>query len=168
MRPIRYNLGAVYAHHGDKVRYLLVGGWNAVFFVLVFNASLFLAGQARYLLVFWLVWVLGVVQSTISIKYLAFRSPGRLWPQIVRSYFVYLPAQVLGSVLLWLGVDIAHSSPKVVQVAVVVIQTILVYLGHKYFTFRLSRKESVFPAGSEEQIPAEVPHTATFRRRRDG
>jgi hypothetical protein len=107
--------------------------------VLLFNLVLYVSGPAYYFPVFWAVWVIGVTQSTIAFKYLAFRSPGAPWPQVWRAYFVYLPVQALSSLLLWLGVDVAHLSPRVVQLALVILQTILTYLGHKYFTFRRPR-----------------------------
>jgi putative flippase GtrA len=136
---IRTHLRSLYARHGDKFRYVLVGVWNTIFFVLLFNLVLHVTGPAYYFPVFWGVWVIGVVQSTIAFKYLAFRSPGPLWHQVWRAYFVYLPVQAMASLLLWLGVDVAHLSPRLVQLALVILQTILTYLGHKYFTFRRPR-----------------------------
>jgi putative flippase GtrA len=139
LSAIHPHLRTLYARHGNKLRYLLVGVWNTIFFVALFNAVLFLTGPAYYLPVFWGAWVVGVAQSTIAIKYLAFRSPGPLRHQLWKGYLVYAPVQALASLLLWLGVEVAHLSPRLVQLALIVLQTILTYLGHKYFTFRRPR-----------------------------
>jgi len=130
-------LRAVYAEHGEKLRFLVVGVWNTAFSVLLFNALLLLVGPAHYLVVFWAVWVVAVVQSTATMKYLAFRSGGDFWRQTGRAYLIYLPAQGLSTFLLWFGVTVLRLSPQLSQLITIFATTIFSYLGHKYFTFRV-------------------------------
>jgi len=144
---------ALYDRHGEKLRYLVVGVWNTalgyVAFLLALKyfgpplQSLSGAGVAGwiahyyYLVLQWGVWVFMVVNSTITMKYFAFQSKGRLLHQIGRAYLVYLPAQGISSVILWLTVKVFGLSPSIGQLITIAIATIFSYLGHKYFTFRV-------------------------------
>lgn len=150
----REKLRALDEAHGEKLRYLVVGAWNTVFSVVLYNIALTLAdgairtasssaipwiawsGEHGYLIVFWLVWVVAVVQSTVTMKYLAFRSPGDLWPQVGRAYVIYLPAQGVNTAVMWVIVALLHLSPRIGQLFAIALSTIFSYLGHKYFTFR--------------------------------
>lgn len=130
-------LRGVYDAHGEKLRFLIVGIWNTAFSVALFNALLFVFGHSNYLILFWVVWLFAVVQSTATMKYFAFRSKGGFWRQVGRAYFIYLPAQGLSTLLLWLAVTVMHVSPPIAQLITVFFTTIFSYIGHKYFTFRV-------------------------------
>jgi putative flippase GtrA len=147
-------LRAAYDVHGEKLRYLVVGVWNTVFSYALFWLGIRLfAGpieaatgadpKLAAIIVQWASWVLAVVQSTVTMKYLAFRSRGHLGKQILRAYFIYLPAQGLSTVILW-GAMIALSpelgarhAAAVGQLFAVLVTTIFSYFGHKFFTFRM-------------------------------
>lgn len=145
----------VYHRHGDKLRFLVVGLWNAIFSYGLFLLALEVlseplgafagsevrwlsqVGQHYYLVVQWFTWVPAVVQSTATMKYIAFRSGGRLWPQVGRAYLVYLPAQGLSTLLLWLTVRVLRMTPEIGQLVTIVFTVVFSYVGHKYFTFGL-------------------------------
>ena len=130
-------LRGLYEKHGEKLRFFIVGVFNTLFTVLLFNLLLIAVGHQYYLVLFWVVWVFAVILSTATMKYFAFRSKGRFWHQAGRAYFIYLPAQGLNTVLLWLAVTIAHLSPQLAQLVTIFVSTIFSYVGHKYFTFRV-------------------------------
>ena len=158
-------LGGLYDRHGEKLRYLLVGVWNTALGYFLFLLALRVLGPPLqslagpglggwlahyyYLVVQWAVWVLMVVNSTVMMKYFAFRSKGRLLHQIGRAYAVYLPAQGISTVLLWFTVKVAGLSPAVGQLLTIVVATVFSYIGHKYFTFRV-------PPEVGEVIPEEL------------
>lgn len=142
----RERIRSAYELHGEKLRYLVVGAWNTLLSYLVFALAIFLladplaaatglADATVALIIQWSVWVLMVINSTLMFKYFAFRSPGHLGSQIVRSYFVYLPAQGLSSLVLWVAMSVFGLSAIAGQAFAVAIATIFSYLGHKYFTF---------------------------------
>ena len=127
----------LYRVHGEKLRYVIVGVWNTLFNVLLFNLLLLAFGHALYLLWFWVAWAISVVQSTVTMKYIAFRRGGRLLPQVGRAYLIYLPAQGLSTAIMWFAVGVAHLLPQIAQLITILITTVFSYLGHKYFTFRV-------------------------------
>ena len=127
----------VYDVHGEKFRYVGVGIWNTLFNVVLYNILLLVFGRSHYMLCFWAAWSVAVVQSTVTMKYIAFRRGGALMHQLGRAYVVYLPAQGLSTVILWLGVSALHLTPPLAQLITIFITTIFSYVGHKYFTFRV-------------------------------
>lgn len=142
----RAAIRSAYDVHGEKVRYLVVGAWNTLLSWVVFALAIWLfsapleaatgwSHATVALVIQWSTWVLMVVNSTVMMKYFAFRSPGHLGKQLVRSYFVYLPAQGISSLVLWVAMTVFGFSALVGQALAVLIATIFSYLGHKYFTF---------------------------------
>ena len=145
-------LGTLYDRHGEKFRYLVVGVWNtALGYVLFLLALKYLGpglqamsgpglagwiGHYYYLVLQWALWVLTVVNSTVTMKYFEFRSKGHLLHQIGRAYLVYLPAQGISTVILWVTVKTLGLSPAIGQLVAIAIATVFSYIGHKYFTFR--------------------------------
>ena len=156
-------LAALYEAHGEKIRYLAVGGWNTafgygLFLVLLawlgapihsWSASsapvLSLAGQNYYLVVQWLGWIVAVPQSTLTMKHFVFKREGSVFPQVGRAFLIYLPAQGLSSLILWAAVSVLHLVPQVGALVAILVTTIFSYVGHKYFTFRAPLEVGVVP-----------------------
>lgn len=137
----------------EPVRYLIAGVVNTIFGYSMFALGLFLfttplqscvsfGGAGRfvadyyYSIIQWIMWVLSVPFGAATFKYYAFRSPGAYIPQALKSYSVYLPAQILSSVGLILFVKYLHVHPLVGQAGTLVFATVVSYFGHKYITFR--------------------------------
>ncbi|MDR3685382.1 MAG: GtrA family protein [Coriobacteriia bacterium] len=144
----------LYDAHGEKLRYLVVGVWNTVFSYLLFllgirlfasplEAATRLDPKIVAIIIQCAAWVLAVVQSTVTMKYIAFRSKGNLRKQIARAYVIYLPAQGLSMVILWVAMLVltpglgSRYAAMVGQLFAVFVTTIFSYFGHKYFTFRV-------------------------------
>jgi putative flippase GtrA len=105
-------------------------------------AAIAAIGHHYYLAAQWISWVLMVPVSTVTMKYFAFRSEGWLLRQVGRAYLIYLPAQGVNTLILWLAVRIAHLTPYVGQLLAIGVTTIMSYLGHKYFTFRTPEQQA--------------------------
>ena len=153
---------------GEKVRYLVVGVCNTAVSYVMFLALLAVlgpplrelagassglvaqVGHSYYLVAQWVGWVLMVPVSTTTMKYLTFRSKGRLFPQVGRAYLIYLPAQALSSLILWLTVRVAGLIPQFGQLVAIAIVTVFTYLGHKYFTFRVPVEVAEFGEVAED------------------
>ncbi len=154
----------LYDVHGEKLRYLVVGGWNTLFSVLLFNAMVLLFGRELYLVWFWASWVIAVVQSTAMMKYVVFRRPGHLWRQVGRAYFIYLPAQGLSTVILWAAVQLVHLHVAIGQLIAIGVTTVFSYIGHKYFTFRLPLEVAEVPSRDVADTPGGAPGGAVASR----
>lgn len=89
-----------------------------------------------YSIIQWFMWVLSVPFGAATFKYYAFRSSGAYVPQALKSYSVYLPAQILSSVGLIVFVKYLHVHPLIGQAGTLVFATVVSYFGHKYITFR--------------------------------
>jgi putative flippase GtrA len=166
----------IYDAHGEKLRYLVVGVWNTAFSYLLFAIFIRLfAGpiEAAWpkvdtklvaIVLQWASWVLAVVQSTVTMKYFAFKSKGSLAKQVFRAYFIYLPAQAIASAILWVAmlVLVPHIGSRpgalVGQLFAVFITTIFSYFGHKYFTFRVPLEVGEVP--DEELFEGRTPADA--------
>lgn len=146
MSSARERLAHIYDVHGEKFRYLVVGVWNTVFGYALFTVMWLALGptltgmlgkSAAAVTVQWTAWFFSVPQSTTTMKYLAFRSKGRLLPQIGRAYLIYLPAQFLSMGILWTTTALLHLPVLLGQFITILITVIFSYFGHKYFTFRV-------------------------------
>ena len=154
MTEVRPALGRLYDEHGDKLRFLVVGALNTaasyvLFLILLATIGpaihslassdapfLQVVGEHYYVVVQWINWILAIPVSTATMKYFAFRSSGRFWPQVGRAYFVYLPALALNSLVLWFAVSVLGLTPQLGQLLAIAVTTVFSYVGHKYFTFR--------------------------------
>ena len=138
----------------EPLRFLVIGVVNTIFGYSLFTAGLFgltgiiqplaqssnavlrLIGDNYYILIQWITWVLSVPFGAYTMKYYVFKSPGAYLPQLIKAYGVYLPAQLLSSVLLILFVRVVGLGPLLGQFCTIFFATIVSYIGHKYFTFR--------------------------------
>lgn len=127
----------LYDLHGEKLRFLIVGVWNTLFSVLTFNLLLLVFGREYYLPCFWASWIVSIPQSTLTMKYLAFRRGGPILAQVARAFLIYLPAQGLATAIMWFTVQVLNLLPSLAQLITIVVTTVFSYLGHKYFTFRV-------------------------------
>ena len=95
-------------------------------------------GENSHLFIQWIVWILVVPFGAFTLKFFTFRAEGAYLPQALKAYVVYLPTQLVSSGLLAFFTLIAGLHPLLGQLFVVVIAAVVSYLGHKYFTFRVS------------------------------
>ena len=171
MSDTKPGLASVYEAHGDKPRFLIVGACNTAFSYVLFivllalvgpplrslsdssNGLASLIGHNYFLVVQWVGWVLMVPVSATTMRRFAFRSTGVWHRQVGRAYFVYLPAQGLASLLLWLTVRVLGLSPALGQLVTIAFTTVFSYLGHKYFTFRLPLEVGEVPELNLIEVP---------------
>lgn len=152
----KWRLEGLYDLHGDKLRFLVVGVFNTAFGYALFLIMLFVVRGALdalggtvavpgfvddnyYIISQWTAWILSVPVGTSTMKYFAFRSTGHVGEEILRSYFVYLPAAFASSALLWFAVQVLSLHPALGQLITIAFATTFSYFGHKYFTFRMHR-----------------------------
>jgi putative flippase GtrA len=118
----------------QKLRFLLVGGFNTVFAYVVF--ALLYLWLGRHALALTLQYAISINVSTILMRYYVFRGGASFWAEYARAVFVYLWMLALNQAFLYLVVDRLKTGALVAQAVYLIISTIVIYLLHKYFSFR--------------------------------
>lgn len=139
----------------EKLRFLLVGGFNALTAFLIYNLFLYvLNGREQISLL--LMTIINTNISIITMRYYVFRSKNRFLTDYQKALFAY-GVLYLVNVGLLAGLvrivklkehlsesNILYEVPNLdkaaAQLVCVVIITILTFLTHKYFSFRKNKK----------------------------
>lgn len=123
----------------DKVRYLIVGGFNTIIGYCL-GIGLYYAMSPRFHII-----VIGTVGNILAItfsfttyKLFVFRTRGHWLGEYLRSYLVYGGMGLVGIVLLWILVDGLHLPIWLAQGIGIPIMVILSYFGQSRFSFRSS------------------------------
>ncbi len=125
----------------QKLRFLLVGGFNTVFAYGVF-AALFELAKIPYNPALILQYFITVNISFITMRYYVFQSHGNIKAEYVKAWTVYIGMYFFNAFALNLFVRVLGLYPLIGQAAYLVISTILTYLLHKYFSFREKNQKS--------------------------
>jgi putative flippase GtrA len=129
-----------------KVKFVLVGIWNTIFGYLVFClldtlfSYLFLKRYIAYMSAMVLGQILAVVNAYIFHKYITFKSRAKgkeIIQEFIRFNATYVVIFCLSLVLLPFFVEVFHITPKIAAAMVILICTIISYLGHSIFSFKL-------------------------------
>ena len=120
----------------QRVAFLVVGGINTVVGLLAFAAFLVLLGQQRYLTVLVCAHVVSVLIAFVLYRLVVFRVRGHLLADLWRFETVYLSALAVNLVLLPLLVELAHLPVLLAQALIVVVTSVMSWLGHKNYSFR--------------------------------
>lgn len=120
-----------------KLRYLFVGGMNAIVgYVLGVGLYVLLSPVLHILLIGLVANVLAISFSFTSQKLLVFRTQGHWLSEYLRSYVIYGSMGLIGTVLLWALVDGIHLPIWIAQGVTIGLTVVFSYLGHARFTFR--------------------------------
>jgi putative flippase GtrA len=121
-----------------RVAFLVVGAINTVVGYLFFAAFLWLVGQERYLVALACAHVVGVLFAFVLYRFLVFRVRGHVLADLWRFETVYLSALAVNFVLLPGLVEIAHLPVLLAQALIVLVTSLMSWVGHKNYSFRRS------------------------------
>lgn len=118
----------------QKVRFLLVGGFNTVF---AFGVYAFLLELVRlpYLLALITQYFITINVSILTMRSYVFQSRGNFGVEYVKAWGVYVGMFCFNSVFLSFLVEACRLNELWAQALYLVVSTILTYLLHKYFSF---------------------------------
>jgi putative flippase GtrA len=120
----------------EKVRFILVGGYNTLFGYGLFAGLILLAGsKIHYLIILLLAHLIGVTNAYYTHGLLVFRDAERSIRSYLRFHSVYLASLGFSLVALPILVEIVHLGPILAQGVVIVITVIMSYILHKHFSF---------------------------------
>jgi len=118
----------------QKLRFLLVGGFNTVFAYGVYAFLLVLIGLP-YLWALSIQYFITVNVSILTMRYYVFRSFGNFWREFGKAWAVYVGMFAFNSIFLSFLVEICRIDELPAQAVYLVVSTIITYLLHKYFSF---------------------------------
>ncbi len=118
----------------QKLRFLLVGGFNTVFAYGVYAFLLVLVGLP-YLWALVVQYFITINVSILTMRYYVFRSFGNFWREFGKAWAVYVGMFGFNSIFLSFLVEICGIGELPAQAVYLVVSTIITYLLHKYFSF---------------------------------
>lgn len=121
----------------EKIRYLLVGGYNTAFgYILFVLLLMLLKDRVHYLIVLVISHVISVTNAYLAYKFLVFKTQEQWLLEFVKFNTVYLGMLSINLVALPAMVELLAIRPIVGQAWFVIITVIVSYLGHKHFSFK--------------------------------
>ena len=123
----------------QRIRFLAVGGFNMVLGYLTFSAlTLWVFHEVRfgYLLSLVCSYAIGISVAFVLYRRLVFKVQGRVVRDFVRFVTVYAVSIGINAVVLPVLVEVAGVPPLAAQAVVVLITTLLSFVGHRSFSFR--------------------------------
>ncbi len=139
---MRRHLDASVRHwHGNqKLRFLVVGGWNtAVGYVVFVALYLLLHARLPYLVIGAAAHAIAIANAFVAQRWLVFRSRGAWRVEFVRFFAAQLFVLGSGLAALWLLVSQAGLSPLPAQAIVAVGTVVVSYYAHRHFSFAADR-----------------------------
>lgn len=136
-------LGAVGAVVADqRVRFLLVGGFNTVFGFSLFAALDATVGNTiHYLGVLGVSHVVSTLVAFTLYRTLVYRVRGNLLVDLLRFWSLYASVLAVNAAFLPVLVEIGGVQPILAQLAFLVLTIIVSYVGHGRFSFRRPSEE---------------------------
>ena len=119
----------------QKIRFLLVGGFNTVFAYGVFVGLYQLAGL-NYNLALITQYFITVNVSIFTMRYYVFQSSGNIAAEYAKAGSVYVGMYFFNAFALNFFVIVLKFGPVVGQALYLLVTTIITYILHKYFSFR--------------------------------
>ena len=123
----------------DKMRFLLVGGFNAAVSYLMYVGFVLLLGEAKYWLSMTLAWIFSSFISFATQKIFVFCTKGNfgVWvKEYAKCVGVWIVAYTINAVMLEVFVRIAEINVYLAQFLAIVCTTISSYILFKYFAFK--------------------------------
>lgn len=121
----------------ERVRFLLVGGWNTCFGTAMFATLYFLlSGPLHYLAILVLSHMLSTINNWIMYRRLVFASRSDRLAEFLRFNVSSLIVLAFNFAGLWLLVEIFAFHPIVSQIMLLVATVSLSYLIHAGYSFR--------------------------------
>lgn len=123
--------------HSEKIKFLIVGGWNTLFGYLIFiGLYYYFPIKMHYMLILVLSNILSITNAYISYKCLVFKTKGNYLAEYLRFYGVYGSVILLGLAMFPFMVEVLHFHPILAQTIMTIITVCISYFGHKHFSFK--------------------------------
>jgi len=128
-----------------QATFVAVGIWNTIFGYAVFlgldtlGSAVFRKRYVAYMTAMVLANVIAIINAFVLHKYVTFKSPVRgrkILIEFLKFCTTYLLTFLLSIILLPVLVELGNTPPKIAAGFLIIICTIISYLGHSRFSFR--------------------------------
>ena len=123
----------------DKIRFLLIGGFNAGVSYLIYSAICLILGQGAYQIALALAWAISSVVSFTTQKFLVFRGKGNWAKEYLKCCTTWVFSYLINAGLLELLVKMLHLNVFVAQIIATLAAAVFTYFLFKRFAFRVKK-----------------------------
>lgn len=122
----------------EKLRFLIVGGLNTAlgFGLFAFFNWTFSKYEFGYMIALVLSQIISLFFAFWLHKTFTFKTAGHLWQDFIRFTMVNSVNYVINWIALPILVHGMHMNPLIGQLIVLIVTTVLSFVGHKYFSFK--------------------------------
>ena len=120
----------------DKIRFLLVGGFNFCASYLIYVGFCFLLGEAKYQLSLILAWVISSFISFTTQKFLVFKGGNKWFNEYCKCCTTWVCSYFINAILLEVLVKYVHINIFLSQLIATFFAAISTYILFKKFAFK--------------------------------
>lgn len=118
----------------QKLRFLLVGGYNTVFSYALYALFIYIGITAQ--LALFLSFLLSSINSYITQKFYVFNTKGNYLSEYVKCLFTWFGSYLINAILLETLMRLMHLNPYLAEFIALVLITVYSYIALKYFAFK--------------------------------
>jgi putative flippase GtrA len=123
------------------IRFLIIGGINAVISYIIYVIAILILGQAQYQLCLALQWIISSFISFLNQKFFVFCTKGNYVKEYLKCCSTWLVGYFLNVILLEVFVKFIIKNVYISQFAALAIVSIFTYILFKVFAFRKKKVE---------------------------
>lgn len=131
----------VWFNFPEKIRFLLVGGFNTVVSYLIFAGFIQILGEASYQLSLVLSWILSSFISFSTQKIFVFQTKGNWCREYIKCLLTWTIGYLINAGTLELVVKVLRLDVYIGQAVSILLTTVITYILFKHFAFKGGRHE---------------------------
>ena len=124
----------------DKIRFLIIGGFNAGVSYLIYSAFCLVMGDSAYQIALALAWAISSVVSYTTQKFLVFQANGNWIKEYLKCCSTWAVSYLLNVIILELLVRFAIKNVYLSQFISIFLVSVVTYVLFKYFAFKTHKK----------------------------
>lgn len=122
----------------EKIRFLLVGGYNTVFSYFLYVLLVYFGVNAQISLL--ISFAVSSVNSYLTQKFYVFLTKGNYLDEYLKCLTTWLGSYVLNAVLLFVFMHFFNLNAYIGELIVLILLTVYSFVALKYFAFKTIRK----------------------------
>ncbi len=123
----------------DKIRFLLVGGFNAGVSYLIYSVICLVLGTGAYQIALAFAWAISSVVSFTTQKFLVFKGSSNWMKEYIKCCTTWFFSYLINAGLLEFIVKILHLNVFIAQIVATLAAAVFTYFLFKKFAFRVKK-----------------------------